>query len=112
MEAIIAFTPAQILAWCAAFTTISGAMAIVISLISKALAPNKLQNARLDAIEAALKEHEHLFANDLKRFEEIEIGNRVIQRALLALLAHAIDGNDVGSLRDAKGDLERYLIER
>ena len=112
MNAIIAFTPAQVLAWCTAIITISGAMAVLFNLIGKALAPNKLQNARLDAVEARLKEHDTLFKNDLRRFEEIEDGNRVIQRALLALLAHSIDGNDVDSLRKAKGDLERYLIER
>ena len=112
MNAIIAFTPAQILAWCTAFITISGALAIVINLMTKALAPNKLQNARLDAIEARLAEHDTLFKNDLRRFEAMETGNRVTQKALLALLAHAIDGNDIGPMKDVKRELERYLIER
>ena len=112
MDASITFTPAQILVWCSAIVTISGAMAIIVNLITKAMAPNKLQNARLDAAELKLREHDELFKKDLRRFEELESGNRVIQRALLALLSHAIDGNDIEELKKAKKNLNDYLIER
>jgi len=112
MDTAIMFTPGQILAWCAAIMTISGAASVIANLITKALSPNKAQNARLDAIEKRLETHDTLFANDLKRFQDIDEGNKVTQTALLALLSHALDGNDVQSLKDAKKDLEKYLIGR
>ena len=112
MDGAILITPGQILGLCSAIIVISGAVTILINMLSKVTAPNKEQNARLDAIELRLKEHEELFAKDLRRFEGLEEGTRVTQRALLALLSHGIDGNDVNSLRTAKADLEKYLIER
>ena len=112
MNGVIYFTPGQILGLCSAIIVISGAVTILVNMFGKVTAPNKMQNARLDAIELRLKEHDELFAKDLRRFEGLEEGTRVTQRALLALLSHGIDGNDVNSLKNAKADLEKYLIER
>lgn len=112
MENVIAITPSQILAICSAIVVIAGAMTVIVNLITKATAPNKTQNARLDAIELRLDRHDELFKNDLNRFEGLEEGNRVTQRAILALLSHGIDGNDIEGLRKAKDDLQQYLIER
>ena len=44
--------------------------------------------------------------------ESIEEGNKVTQKALLALLAHALDGNNTAQLQDAKEGLQQYLINR
>ena len=112
MDTVITITPASILVLCGSIITISGAATVIFNLLAKVLAPNRLQNARLDAIEAKLKRHDTFFERDLKRFNEHEEGNKVIQKAILALLAHAIDNNDIVSLKEAKKNLEEYLIER
>lgn len=52
------------------------------------------------------------FNRDLKRIEAIEEGNRVTQQALLALLNHAIDGNDIARVKKASDDLTEYLVRR
>ena len=109
---LFSFTTGQLLALFSAVTIISGAVNVFINAFSKLSAPNKLQNARLDAVELKLEKHDELFVKDLRRFESIEEGNRVTQRAILALLSHGIDGNDVEGLREAKKELEKYLIER
>ena len=49
---------------------------------------------------------------DFNRLNKLEEGNIVTQRALLALLAHGIDGNDIEAMRKAKAELTDYLIER
>jgi hypothetical protein len=36
----------------------------------------------------------------------------VTQQALLALMSHAINGNDIDKLSRAKDDLESYLINK
>ena len=112
MDAAMMVTAGQFLALCGTIITISGAATVVFNLITKVVAPNKVQNARLDAIEIRLREHDEYFKRDLRRFEELEDSNRHTQRALLALLAHAIDGNDIDALKEAKRGLERFLIER
>ena len=112
MEASVVFTPSQLIALCSAVITLSGAATIVANLIMKVTAPNKVQNARLDSIEVRLKEHDEYFKKDLRRFEALEDGNRITQRALLALLAHGIDGNEIDSLKRAKDELQEYLLRR
>ena len=112
MNTMIAFTPGQVLAMCSAIVVISGAVHVIINLVYKVSAPNKLQNTRLDNIELRLEKHDEFFRRDLQRFEGLEEGNRVTQRAILALLSHSIDGNEVGELRDAKKELQEYLIKR
>ena len=47
-----------------------------------------------------------------ERLDKIEEVNTITQRALLALLAHGIDGNDIEAMRKAKAELTDYLIER
>jgi hypothetical protein len=52
------------------------------------------------------------FANDKARIDNINKGNAVMQKALLALLSNAIDGNNVNEMKDARTELQEYLIER
>lgn len=67
---------------------------------------------RLVAIEQAIIRHTELLDNDKSRFETIEAGNYVTQEALLALLSHAIDGDDDLQLRKARENLQQYLIKK
>ena len=55
---------------------------------------------------------EQLFDNDNKRLVELEKGNRIMQQSMLALLSHALNGNDVDSLKKAKDNLQNYLIDK
>lgn len=112
MDTVIAFTPSQILALCSAIVVLSGAVHVVINLFAKISAPNKLQNSRIEVAEKRLTDHDTLLKNDLKRLEALDNANRVTQRAILALLSHGIDGNDIEELKKAKLELQEYLIKR
>jgi hypothetical protein len=50
--------------------------------------------------------------NDNKRIKSLEDGNRVICKALMALLSHEINGNSNDKLQKALSDLNNYLIEK
>lgn len=63
-------------------------------------------------IKASFTEYDARFGRDKSRLDSIEEGNRVTQRALLALLEHSIDGNNTEALIDAKKELNDYLIKR
>ena len=112
MDTTIVFTPGQILALCSAIVLLSGAGNVLVNIITKATAPNKLQNQRLDDIEKRLAEHESYFKRDMDRFEDLETGNKVTQKAILALLQHALDGNDVEGVKKAKDELQDYLVDK
>ena len=116
MDTIITFTPLQlyhgILALCAAITAVAAAIAVIVSFVKKVKAPNDAQNAKLKEHEDMLKQHETWFENDDNRLRNIENGNKITQKALLALLSHGIDGNDVDGMKKAKEELQHFLIEK
>ena len=123
MDNVIQFTPAQLIALilsvCAAIVTISAAIGVIAKALDKARAPEKEQNERLDAHEKRLNALDEIvvkfreyFDNDDKRFKAIEKSNKITQNALLALLKHSINGNDIESLKEAEKSLEEYLIEK
>lgn len=116
MNTPIGLTPNDILVFflslCAAIITVAGAATIIIKVVQKAKEPEKSQNDRLTAIEEKVKRFEEMFDKDNKRLYELEEGNRVIQRALLALLSHSINGNDINNLTKARDDLQSYLISK
>ena len=58
------------------------------------------------------KEVDDKLGKDNKRIASLEEGNRVICRALMALLSHEINGNSNEKLVKALADLNDYLIER
>ena len=66
----------------------------------------------MKGLEDRLKKHEEYFNNDNKRLLAIEEGNRVTQKALLALMSHAINGNDTDKLKEAENALREYLINK
>lgn len=51
-----------------------------------------------------------LFANDKKRLDRIDAGQRVEQQGILALLDHGLDGNNVAQMEKAKIALQEHLI--
>jgi hypothetical protein len=82
--------------------------------------PTKAMENRIAILERTVnfemverfKQYDSHFDRDLRRLESIEEGNRVTQKVLLALVSHALDGNDIEGLKDAKKDMEQYLINR
>lgn len=84
----------------------------IVSAVKAAKAPNIQQNERLDRLEEWKKEVDKMLVQDVNRFDAIEAGNRVTQRAILALLDHGIDGNNVKQMQDAKEELQNHLINR
>lgn len=119
----ITFTPTElvslIVGGCAALVTISAGVGVLIRLFDKARAPeveqNKRLNAidkRLDGIDTTITKFKEYFQNDDNRFKAIEKSNKITQTALLALLKHSLNGNDMESLKTAEKSLEDYLIEK
>lgn len=112
MDTVISFTPEQLIAIAGGFTAICVAVGWVIKIVKAAKAPTKALEGRVAALEGTVKAYEDYFANDKRRLDVLEEGNRVTQKAILALLSHGIDGNDVEGLKAAKKELQEYLIER
>ena len=109
-------SPAQIwaavLALASAVVLLSNAAEKVIKAFQAAKAPNVRQDDRLQALEEWREAVDAKLLNDHKRFAELDSGNRVTQRALLALLDHGLDGNNIEQMQHAKEELQNHLINR
>lgn len=103
---------ALITSGCAFIISLSAAFKIVVDTIKRLKAPEKSQDERITKIEVRMDEFEGYFLNDKKRIDALESGDRVTQRAILALLGHAIDGNNQEQLEIARNNLNEYLINR
>lgn len=101
-----------VLAFCGVIITLSSAITVIVGSIKRFKAPEDIQNGRIDALEIEVKRLDGLIVNDSDRMKNLEEGNRITQKAILALLSHGIDGNDIAGLKNAKADMESYLIGR
>lgn len=91
---------------------LSNFIAMLMMWISKAKAPETAQNERIRSLEEWRKEVEDRLETGNSHFDKIDKGNRVTQEALLAIMSHELNGNDTDKLKEAKHNLETFLIEK
>lgn len=103
---------AMILAGASAIVLLAQAAEKIGKAVQLAKAPNVKQDQRLEKVEKHLEEVDRFLDSDKKRLESLEEGNRATQRALIALLDHGIDGNNIKQMEKAKNDLITNLIDR
>jgi len=101
----------QAIAVCSLITGGAAVIGLIVQAAHKAKEPNEVQNKRITDCEFRIAECEKKLAKDLDRFEDIEDGTAVMMTAMLALLSHGIDGNDVEGMKDARDELQSYLIK-
>ena len=101
-----------ILAAASAIVLLSNAAEKIVKAVQAAKKPNSIQNDRLTALEEWKKSVDRKLENDKMHLESIDAGNRVTQLALLALLDHGIDGNNIDQMQHAKEELQSHLINR
>lgn len=106
------FSATEVLAVFSAIVLIANALEKIAKAWRVAKAPNARQDERLDKVEKRLDDHDACLAADKQRLDTIDKGDRAIQRALLALLDHGIDGNNLVQMQRAKEELQNHLIER
>ncbi len=103
---------AAILAVASAIVLLSNAIEKIVKAVQAAKAPNVQQNHRIDELEKWRVEVDKRLDRGNHHFDAIDASNRVTQLALLALLDHGIDGNNVEQMQHAKEELQTHLINR
>lgn len=102
----------NVMTWLQLIVLVASVVTLVITVGKAAAKPNQTQNQRLDALEEWRERVDARLEQGNDHFESIDKGNRVTQEAILALMSHAINGNDTDKLKQAKAKLESYLIEK
>lgn len=109
-----------ILAICGGFLTIANVVDKLIAWVRDLKKPQNALEDRVEKLErqiegeyrAIFADYEARFKRDLQRIEEIEKSNKLTQKALLALMRHAIDGNHVDKLKQVADELNDYILNK
>lgn len=101
-----------VLAIAGAISTLGSAANWLVTLVQVFKSPNMEQNRQLAELQEWRRGVDAKLDNDNRRLIKQEDSDRITQRALLALLAHGIDGNHQKQMQDAKEELENHLISK
>lgn len=132
MEEITLSAIWTVVAWvAAAIVLLANAAEKIAKARQAAKAPNEAQDARLDALEEWKKEMaaanlpartdaleawrteaKAMLTNDKKELQAIHDGLRVNNLVQLALLDHALNGNNIEQMQGAKHALQEYLANK
>jgi len=94
-------TSGQIMGFCTLIASLWGIWKIV----KEIKKPN-------DDLKKMVLDHERLLSTDDERLEAIEQSNKMILQSLLVIINHNITGNGVEKMKEARSDLEEYLINK
>lgn len=72
--------------------------------------PKTDQDKRITQLEARVNAMEVLLKKDKLRLDRMGDGQHVTMQALLALLDHNLDGNNIDQMQKAKEALQKHLI--
>ena len=109
---IVLVTIGAVLALCGFITTVGSAIEKVVKWFKASKVPADNMVVRVKALEDWQKTVNTKLDKDQKHFDSIDASNRVTQVALLALLDHGIDGNNIDQMQHAKDELQTHLINR
>ena len=99
-----------ILAVASAIVLISNAVEKIVKAVKAAKAPEVAQNEKISELESRLEIVERELSKDEKHLKDVRECNHVITKGVLALLDHGINGNNIDQMKDARSDVEAYLI--
>ena len=99
-----------ILAAASAIVLLSNAIEKIVRAAKAAKAPENAQNKKIADLEARLDKVEREILMDEKHLKDARECNHVITKGVLALLDHGINGNNIDQMKEARCDVEAYLI--
>lgn len=100
-----------------AIITLGGAIAV----ISRWIAPikklkkdvdGKVNQAEFEALKCVVTELKSFQNTDHKELHKIEIGIEKTCKCVLAITDHELTGNSIDKLREAKDEMQDYLIQK
>lgn len=100
-----------LLAAAAALVLISNAIEKIMKAIKAAKAPNEAQDKAIKNLDTRLEKVERHLANDNDKIQKMDLEHKAVLKALVALLDHSLDGNNVKQMQDAKKELICSLTE-
>lgn len=98
--------------WAQLILTIGAVAALIRTTGREITTPDRTQNNRITVLEGRMEKAEERLQKGDAHFQENDNSNRITQKALLAIIDHELNGNSVDKLREAKDELQSYLIDK
>ena len=89
-----------------------GAYNTIMSAVKNYREEKKRKDAPVSSLETKMTDHEERLDRDHKRLNDLEESNRIIMRALMAMLSHEINGNSDEKLKASFDEIQQFLIEK
>lgn len=109
------FSPGEIMsftvAMCGLALTVLNIINMGINWKKSADIPQEKMRDKIDRIEERVEKLEIARSEDQAKFDGAAFGGEVMMKAVLALLSHTIDGSNIDGLKDAKKEINNYLIQ-
>lgn len=110
------FEPATAWAWllaaASAIVLVGNAIEKIAKAVEAAKRPDAKQDEDIKQLQDEVANIKRKLEADKTRLDRYGEGERVTQLALLALLDHNLDGNNVDQMRDAKDALQKHLLNK
>ena len=94
-------TSEQILGFCGLITALWGSWKIV----KEIKKPSEDLKTKVD-------QHDELLENDNERLKGIEQSNKMILNCMFVLINHNLTGNGIDKMKEARDELQEYLINK
>ena len=102
----------QLVGLAALVLVLVGAYNTVMGAVKNYREEKKRKDAPVNTLEDTVKKHDERLAKDHERLNDLEDSNRIILRALMAMLSHEINGNSDDKLKDSFDEIQKYLIQK
>lgn len=89
-----------------------GAYNTIMNAVKNIREEKKRKDQPVNTLEEQVRKHEEKLKNDHERLTDLESSNRIIMRALMAMLSHEINGNSDDKLAASFDEIQKYLIEK
>lgn len=105
------------MAWVAGLLAVITAINLIMSLANNVrrerdvlTAPDMERDRRISDLEHTVEEIKRYMSRDDERIKELEEGNKLMQKMLVALGRHSIDGNHTDELKKASDELNDFIF--
>ena len=84
----------------------------IMSAIKTAREEKRLREQPVNTLESTVEDHTEKLKNDHERITQLEESNRIIMRALMAVMSHEVNGNSTEKLQSSMNEIQDFLIAR
>ena len=102
----------QLIGTVAVILLLVGVYNTIMSAIKTAREEKRLKEQPVNTLEHTVEDHTKKLQNDNERITQLEESNRIIMRALMAVMSHEVNGNSTEKLQKSMDEIQQFLIER